>query len=171
MSYMCSCCGFFYKNHVSLLLLIIYNIGTYICDNIFSLNVIKDKFKLFKLAWITFINTYNYFLFVAFVLPVAGSCCCRTDSTLTVLSVSEIAAPLCCMSYMCSCFLTLSSILIPLSRGCSIILLFICLLFKVFLTWKWMNRQNWSYFPWARECGLQRSRSHQSSSYHFIVVS
>ncbi len=27
----------------------------------FSLNVIKDKFKLFKLAWITVINTYNFF--------------------------------------------------------------------------------------------------------------
>ncbi len=54
---------FFFKNHLSLLLLIIYNIGTYICETfcVCLLNVIKDKFKLFKLACIAFINTYNFF--------------------------------------------------------------------------------------------------------------
>ncbi len=49
----------FFKNHVSFLLLIIYNISTYICEIFFLLNVIKDTFKLFQLAWITFINTYK----------------------------------------------------------------------------------------------------------------
>ncbi len=53
--------SFFLKYHVSLLLLIIYNIVTYV----FSLNVIKNKFKLFKIACITFTNTYYFVLFVA----------------------------------------------------------------------------------------------------------
>ncbi len=91
---------FFFLNHIFITLDNLQYWYIYLWDFL-SLNVIKDKFKLFKLAWITFINTYNFFkappgtkdntgyqrhyqvpktppgakcfLFVAFVLAVLGS--------------------------------------------------------------------------------------------------